>query len=232
MIDNAYNEAAAYTALAEGVIETRLTVSVKPESTIYNFVKDAASLEVDGDTFDPVPYVEFSSISSGQGQSADTMDITLDGQNIISTDDAWTVDQVLQSILDNDLRDRPISVGLVVLNPDTHAVIGLIPQFIGFIDNVPLDRPRGEPSKLTIKCSSYRAYAQRRVARVHSNSDHQARFGSSDEAAKWLSTVVFRGGKFPWNKTTATSRGNAGSGGRGGGRRPSYPFDFTDFHLR
>ncbi len=206
MLGTSYNETQALSALSASVIETRLCVSVKPDDEIYNFVYDSSPLTVDGEDYNPLPYVIFSSITSGDGRAADTMQITLDGQHLVTNDDAWTVDSVFQEMLNRNLRDRPMSVDLAVLNPETFEVIGMVPQFVGFIDNVPLERPKGEPSRLIFNCSSYRAYSQRRVARVHSNSDHQTRF-PGDGAAKWLSSVVFRGGKFPWNKTTATSVG-------------------------
>ena len=217
MIVTGWQEDDAFAALAADRIETRLTFSVKPVSTVYNFVRDAAEITVNDVVYNAVPYAEFSDIASSDGQSADTMEITLDGQNIISNDESWPVDSVLQSILGNDLRDRPMAVSLAVLNPDTHVVIGLIPQFIGIIDNVPLNRPKGSPSALTVKCSSYRTYSQRRVRRVHSNSDHQSRF-PGDEAAKWISSIVFRSGQFPWNKTNASSSNTFTS-------PPYQPFD-------
>lgn len=214
-VNISFNEVNALSVLQGDSIETRLCVAIQPEDTVYYFVHDSSSFTANGNVYEPVPYAEFSEITSGDGQTADTMEIVLDGENMISNDDEWTVDQIFQDILSYPLRDRPICVALAVLNVDTHVVEGIIPQFIGFVDHTPLERPRGEPSRLTIRCSSYRAFAARRIARVHSNSDHQSRF-PGDESAQWISSIVFRSGKFPWNKATGVSAGSVGSGG---GRR-------------
>ncbi len=228
MIVESYNEAGALDALMEPYISTRICFSVKPEAEIFRFVKDASQMELDGKTYHPVPYAEFSNIASGDGQAADTGSITLDGANIISHSEQ-SVDEVLQSLLEFPLRDRPVQIGLIVLNTETMAPIGLIPQFVGFIDQAPLE-VNDSGSRLDIHVASFRAYAQRQVARTYSDTDHQARF-PGDKALRWISDAVFRGGKYAWNSTSARGSG-AGRGGGGGGGGRYNQHHITDYHHR
>jgi hypothetical protein len=209
-----YNEAAALLALDSDFIETRIVVSIQPEDTVYRYTRDTRDSLVDTWLFTALPYFDVGSISSSDGSVADTMTITMDGADMVTVP-YETPDSVLQTIISYPLRDRPIQVGLLVLDPDTRAVIGLIPQFVGFVDNVPLLRDRNtRESKLEFNCASFRAYAQRRVARTYSDTDHQSRF-VGDGGLKWMSDAVFRNGKYAWNTTSATGAG-AGSGGGGG----------------
>lgn len=223
MLVERYNEAAAIAALDDPIISTRICVSIKPETEIFRFVKDTGLITMErvGDDdwlFNPVPYAEFAPISSGDGRSADTTAITMDGADIIAKD-GYDVDSVLQSILAFPLRDRPIQIGLLVLNTETQEPIGVIPQFIGLVDNVPFTREKTDKManvRLEINCVSFRAYAQRQFARTYSDTDHRARF-PGDGACKWISDTVFRAGKYPWNTTTGQ-----GAGGGGGGSRTPY----------
>lgn len=218
MIVESYNESAALTALNSSFIDTRITVSVQPETEIFRFVKDTHEKVIpqtgDDWIYHPVPYSEFSPISSGDGQTADTGTITLDGNYFLESD-RQLVDDVLQSILQFPLRDRPIQIGLMVLNPETKEVIGLIPQFVGFVDNTPMTREKGEPTIVEFIMASFRAYARRLVARTNSDTDHATRF-PGDRSARWISDSVFRRGKYPWNTTSASGSG----GGSGGGYNP------------
>lgn len=216
MLIEEHNTAAALTALGEPAIETRLCVSVKPESTVMRFVRDNVELDINGNTFNPVPFAEFDPISSGDGSVADTTKIVLDGKYLLTTDDNNPTD-IFRSIIAYPLRDRPIQIGLAVLNVDTKAVIGLIPQFVGFIDNAPLVRAK-DNARLEINCASFRAYAQRRVARTYSDTDHRSRF-PGDGACKHISDAVFRAGKYIWNRTAAGNVNQTSGGGGGGGGR-------------
>lgn len=226
MIMESYNETAALAALSDSFISTRICFSVKPETEIFRFVKDTHALELDGKTYHPVPYAEFSDISSGDGQAADTGTITMDGANMVSNSDQ-SVDQVLQSLLAFPLRDRPVQIGLIVLNTQTHAPIGLIPQFVGFVDRVPFE-VRQQGSRLEIQIASFRAFARRRIARTYSDTDHETRF-DQDRSLRWISDAVFRGGKYAWNSISA--RGS----GAGRGIRPNpgnYPGYYNNLHIR
>ena len=195
-------------------------MTVQPDVEKFRFVKDVAEINFNGWSFKPVPYAEFSPVSSGDGAAADVATITLDGTNIVSYDPSQSVDSVLQSILAFPLRDRPIQIGLLVLNVETLEPIGLIPQFVGFIDNVPLNRGKRDGSTLEINIASFRAYAQRRIARTYSDTDHQVRF-PGDRAARWISDAVFRGGKYSWNMSSATAAGNGTL--TGGNAQPFNP---------
>jgi len=113
------------------------------------------------------------------------------------------------------LRDRPIQIGLLVLNLESRQAIGLVPQFVGIIDRSVFERSKDSGSLLTVNIASYRAYAQRRVQRLYSHTDHSARH-SGDGFLKFLSDTVFRAGKYAWNSQQASSSG----AGRGVGRRP------------
>jgi len=225
MIVEAINQEAAIAALMEPSISTRICFSIKPEDQIYRFVKDTIKMTLAGEIYHPVPYAEFSNIASGDGQAADTGTITLDGANIVSHT-AQSVDQVLQSLLNFSLRDRPVQIGLIVLNVETMEPIGLIPQFVGFVDQAPFEVTE-QASKLDIHVASFRAYAQRRIARTYSDTDHQTRF-PGDKSLRWISDAVFRGGKYAWNSMSATGSG----AGRGRGRTPGNPGFYLNLHLK
>jgi len=235
MLVERYNEAAAIAALSEPVINTRLCVSVQPETEIFRFSNDRDPITVErtGETdwlFNPVPYADFSAINSGDGRIADTTSIILDGADITAKD-GYSIDTVLLSILAFPLRDRPIQIGLLVLDPDDGEPIGLIPKFIGFIDNAPFEREkdeRGANVKLTINCASFRAYAQRQFARTYSDTDHQSRF-PGDRACQWISDAVFRKGKYPWNSESATGSGSGGGSFTPGGTPSINPYNFPSF---
>jgi len=217
MLVERHNEAAALEALSAPFINTRLCVSIQPETEVFRFVNDAGQIlmERPGDDdwlFHPVPYAQFSSVNSGDGRVADTTSIVLDGADIVAGD-GHTVDGVLQTILEFPLRDRPIQIGLLVLDVETSVPIGLIPQFIGFVDNVPFSREKSSDDisvRLEINCASFRAYAQRQFIRTYSDTDHQSRF-PGDGACKHISDAVFRRGKYAWNSESAVGSGS-GSG--------------------
>ena len=220
MIVERFNEAGALAALDQPFISTRLCVSVQPETEILRFIKDSSEVTVNGLLFEPVPYAEFSPIFSGDGATADTTTITLDGRNMVVAGDE-TPDTILQRVLARPLRDRPIQIGLIVLNTNTFEPIGLIPQFVGIIDNAPFSRRKDERSadaRIEINLASFRVFAQRRIARTYSDTDHTLRF-PGDRAARWISDTVFRLGRYAWNKEGAQSSGIT-SGGANPGHNP------------
>ena len=200
MIVERYNEAAALAYLMEPTVSTRSCILVKPEDTILRIVVDTMEHTVDGNLFSPAPFVKLGAVTSGDGEAADTMQIIMDGKDMI-VEQPETPETILQKIVANRLRDRPIMVGRMVLNVDNPRIaIGLIPDFVGFIDNVKLGDDEGPV--LNIGCASYRGFAARRPIRYHSDTDHQSRF-PGDEAAngsiKWNSKDAGAGSAGPSN---------------------------------
>lgn len=196
MIIDRYNEQAALAALEEPFIETRVAVSVKPEDEIMRFVQDVQWYSVNGWDYGPVPYAEFDDFMSGSGGVPDTTIITLDSRNIEML--TGTADEMLQSVLDKPLRDRPIAISILVLNTETKEVIGVIPRFVGIIDSATLTREKEAGARLEISTLSYRAFVNRRTPRVYGDTDHGTRF-PGDRSMKWISDVVHRRGKYRWN---------------------------------
>jgi hypothetical protein len=225
MLVEKHNVDAALAALSGDFIDTRLCVSVQPEDEIFRFIVDNSELTINNWLFEPVPYAEFDAITSADGAVADTTTITLDGSHMEGGFDD-DPDDILQRVLTYPLRDRPIQIGLLVINFETNEPIGLIPQFVGFIDNAPLMRerkPTSSNSKLLFNLVSFRAYAQRRVARLYSDTDHVSRF-PLDRCARWISDVVFKLGKYSWNRDDAQG-GGATTGGGGGATDNNRNFD-------
>lgn len=222
MLFESYEQAAALAALDGPQISTRIAVSVKPENEVYRMVVDTAQINVGSMMFSPVPFLKVSNITSGEGQGADTGTITMDGREMLSPPSTST-EAVLQNIMSYPLRDRPIQIGLLVLNVETKAAIGLIPQFVGIIDRAVMERSKSDASVLTVSIASYRAYAQRRVQRLYSHTDHSARY-PNDGFLKHLSDTVFRSGKYAWNSMQATGNGIGRGGGGGRNRTPYGPF--------
>lgn len=220
MIVEAVNKQLAFDSLSGDFYNTRLCVSVKPENEVFRFVADTTNHVVGGLDFGPVPYAEFSEITSGDGNSADTMTITLDGSKMI-VPDGTTPDSVLLDVLNRPLRDRPIQVGLIALDFDTDEPIGLIPRFVGFIDNAPLTRSKTGGSVLDINCVSFRGFASRRIPVTYSDTDHVTRF-PGDRSARHINDVVRRGGTYQWNSETG---GGSGVTTGGGGSNRGEPFN-------
>lgn len=217
MLFEDYETEAALAALDAPQISTRIAIAVKPEDVVYRMVVDTAEIDVGGLVYSPVPFLKISNITSGEGQGADTGTITLDGREMLSPPSTST-EAVLQNLMSYPLRDRPLQIGLLVLNVETKQAVGLIPQFVGIIDRAVLERRKDQASTLTVNIASYRAYAQRRVQRLYSHTDHLARH-PGDGFLKHLSDNVFRAGKYAWNSQTATGSG----AGRGGGGRGLIP---------
>lgn len=222
MLLERYNETAALAALAEEAIETRIVVSVQPTDTVYRFVADSVAYSINGWDFEPVPYAEFDPISSDDGSVADTTTITLDGKYFLTATDNNPTD-IFRNVVNHPLRDRPIQIGLLVLNVDTKEAIGVIPQFVGFIDNAPLTRSK-DSAMLEIHCASFRAYAERRVTRTYSDTDHRTRF-PGDGACKWIADAVFRSGKYIWNRSSAQGQSSGNVGSPGGGFNDNFRLD-------
>jgi hypothetical protein len=219
MLIERYNETAALAALAEESIETRVCVSVQPTDTVYRFVRDNVGYTLNGWDFEPVPFAQFDPIASDDGSVADTTTITLDGKYFLTVTDNDPSD-VFRTVLQHPLRDRPIQIGLLVLNTDTKEAIGVIPQFVGFIDNAPLTRSK-DSAILEINCASFRAFAQRRVTRTYSDTDHRSRF-PGDGACKWIADAVFRSGKYIWNRTSGQGQTSGNVSGPGGGFNDNF----------
>lgn len=221
MLVERVNEAAALAALNLPMVSTRLCISIKPEDTIFRFTNDTSNITVGGKEFVSTPYMQFSDINSGGGRSADTMTVTLDGAHIVNKSAieagvSQLIDQALLSIVSLPLRDRPVQCGTIVLNVETGQPIGLIPDFVGFVDGIPFNREKDEggsgSSRLDMNIASFRAFSQRQYARVYSETDHLARF-PLDRCARWISDAVFRNSKYPWNETSATSTSTSASPG-------------------
>lgn len=218
MIVESFNVAGALAALEKPVIETRMCVSIKPETTIHRFVSDSAAVSINGWDFEPAPYAQFSGINSSPGTASDSMTITIDGRNLLSPLPDYA-DQVIQQVQKQTLRDRPVHVGLVVLNPANLVPIGILSEFIGIVDNSRLKYDDDKGSIYPIRLLSSRSLTTRRVAITYSDTGHTLRFG--DRALRWISDNVFRAGKYPWNSVTASAQG-AGGGGSPFGPRPRF----------
>ena len=116
---------------------------------------------------------------------------------------------MFQALIAFDVRDRPICVGELVLDPETHATVGLIPRFVGFVDAARLLRSVEDGAVFEVPCLSFRAAAARRVARVYGDTD-QSTLWPGDHSLKHISDAVNRGGRWIWNGSEA--RGSSSGG--------------------
>jgi hypothetical protein len=204
-------------ALGEESVSTRITVGIDIDGTIYRFVHENNSLTVDGETYSAVPYAQFSPIVSSTGDVSDTCSIIL--ESIYFTDGAGSNvgQQVIRDIMSYDLLKCPVQIGEVVLNTDTLEVIGLIPKFVGVVDNTPYSSTIEDDgvvkSEIKLSLISYRTLPKRRVPSFYSDVDHSRRF-TNDRSLRHISDAVFRNGRYRWNTTTG------GQGGVGGGSLP------------
>ena len=211
----------AIEALSDDMISTRDCVSVTlADGTVKRFVIDTVPQSLSGNSYVEVPAGEIEAIALGAGDLADSAKIHLDGAAFTTAN--GTPDELLIALMATPLRDRPIQVSTMVLNVLTNTAIGLIPIFVGFVDQTNLDRSNREEGSLwTLMAASYRAFARRLPERVYTHNDHQQRW-PGDGLLRNLADTVFTNGVARWNTTKGASSGVVTSGGGGGGGRTTF----------
>jgi len=207
---------AAIAALSEDMISTRDCVAVTlADGTVKRFIIDTVPQTLDGNLYVEVPAGEIESLALGAGTLADSAKIHLDGAAFTTAD--GTPDELLIALMATPLRDRPIQISTMVLDVISNSPIGLIPIFVGFVDQTNLDRSNREEGSLwTLSAASYRAYSRRLPERVYTHNDHQQRW-PADGLLRNLADTVFTNGVARWNTTKGSSSGVVTSGSTGGG---------------
>ena len=210
MLVERFQEAAALAALDEPHISSRICVSVKPgDGNVYRMVNDTVERTVNGAVFAARPIARFSPITTGAGQAADTMVITLDSGDYAN--DPGDIENIFQGAIAYALRDRPIQVGEIVLDPETHAIVGLIPRFVGLVDSVHFNRSPEDGATFEVSLISFRAVRARREPRVYGDVDQNAAY-PGDNSMRFISDAVVRNGKYKWNGTEGGGRASGGGG--------------------
>lgn len=208
------NEAQAWSALDKDTVSWRIAYRVTlPDGTHKRLIRDAVEQTIDGQYYNPVPFVQFTDFASGQGEAADVLNVRMTAAPMI---EAGLRDDVANTIISDlvslELRDRPVQVSYVVLDVNTAEVEGMFPVFVGFVDSGRMFL-EGGGREYEQRVGSYRAFVEKRAAWVYSDEDHQLLY-PADRFFKYHADTVNRARQIPWNTTSGeTSSTSTGGGG-------------------
>ena len=218
-----HNPEAVDAALLGPSIHPRYTFHIRVGTEIYRFVRDRVGLTVGGLDFMPLPYMEIGDIETSSGDAANSTTIVMDAAHLVQPTGDLTL-QAYENVVDMNLRNAAMQIGLVMLDPNTQQPVGLAADFVGLIDGVAFRSGVGDKGPVLLAdCLSFVTVAHRRTARVYSNEDQQA-LHPGDGGLKQLADTYSRNGSYIWNGKDAGNGGSVsgGGGGGGGGRRTDY----------
>lgn len=214
-----HNPEAVDEALRGPSLHPRYTLHVRVGTTVYRFVRDRVGLTVGPYSFLPLPYMEIGDIETSSGEAANSTTIILDAAHLVKPTSDQTL-QAYENVVDMNLRNAAMQVGLTMLDPNTMQPVGLSADFVGLIDGVAFRTGVGDKGPVLLAdCLSFVTVAHRRTARVYSNEDQQA-LHPGDGGFRQLADTYSRNGSYTWNGKDAGSGGtNVGGGGGGRGRQ-------------
>jgi len=210
-----HNPQGVDTAMLGASLHPRQTFHIRIGTTIYRFIRDRVGLTVGDYEFLPLPYMEIGSIENTNGDAANRTSVVLDAAHLIEPTSDETL-QAYENVVDMNLRNAAMQIGLVMLDPMTMQPIGLAADFVGLIDGVDYKLGVGDSGPtLTADCLSFVSVAHRLTARVYSNEDQQD-LHPGDGGFRQLADTYSRSGSYIWNGKDAGNGGSV-SGGFGGG---------------
>ena len=160
--------------------------------------------------------MEIGDIATDSGDAATTVDVVLDAAYLVEPSSDETL-EAYENVVDMNLRNAAMQIGLVMLDPQTMQPVGLSAEFVGLISGVPFRAGVGNKGpQLAAECLSFVSVAHRLTARVYSNEDQQE-LHPLDGGFVQLADTYSRSGSYIWNGNDAGSGGST-SGGFGDGR--------------
>lgn len=155
--------------LDEGRINIRGLIRFDFGTGTYGFIKAQDEFDHDGVTYQPGGILEVSDLGSGTGSVARQFSITL----AASPDDELTP-AVLQTIEQEDYRDRPVTISDAFFHPGTNALLHVQLLRRGYVDTI--DHEDDENGyRLLINCETRALDYSRTNGRKRSNADQQRR---------------------------------------------------------
>ena len=208
-------------AAMEGVsLHPRQTIHIRVGETVYRFVRDRDGMSIGGFDFMPLPFAAIGDIETSTGDAATGTTIALDAAHLVEPTGDLTL-QAYENIIDMNLRNAAMQIGLIMLDPATQQPIGLAADFVGLIDGTSFKRgTNGDGPVLVVDCLSFMSVAHRLTARVYSHED-QIELHPGDGGFRQLADTAARNGSYTWNGKDAGSGGSVSGGsytGGGGGR--------------
>lgn len=214
-------------ALTGPSLHPRQTIHIRVGGVVHRFIRDRVGLTVGGLDFLPLPYVEIGDIQSSSGDAATSVSVILDAAHLVEPTGDLTL-EAYENVVDMNLRNAAVQIGLVMLDPETMQPVGLAADFVGLIDGVAFRMGvDADGPTLIADCLSFVSVAHRLTARVYSNEDQQA-LHVNDGGFVQLADTYARNGSYIWNGKESGSGGSTSGGGGGGGRNPN----FTNIQLR
>lgn len=211
-----HNPEAVDAAFEGSVLMPRVTFHVRVSGVTHRFIRDRVGLTVGSYDFLPLPYMEITDIETASGEAADSVTAILDAAHLVQPTGDLTL-QAYENVVDMNLRNAAMQIGLVMLDPSTMAPLGLAADFVGLIDGVTFRTDVEDKGPVLLAdCLSFVTVAHRRTARVYSNEDQQA-LHPGDGGFKQLADTYSRNASYIWNGKEAGSSGTTVGGGGGGG---------------
>lgn len=156
--------------LDAGRISIRGLIRFDFGSGTYGFIKAQAPFDYSGVSYQPGGIIEVSDLSGGTGTAARQFTLTL----AASPDDGLTP-EVLQTIEQEDYRDRPVTISDAYFHPDTGALLHVQALRRGYVDTIDHEQDRDGGYRLVVTCETRALDYTRTNGRVRSNADQQRR---------------------------------------------------------
>lgn len=136
----------------------------------YGFIKSNAPLEYNGLVYKPSSLITVSDLSSATGLTAQQFVVSLG----TSPDDGLTP-EVLQTIENEDYRDRPVTIYDAYFHPDTGALLFVQAMIGGYVDTIDHVDSQTTGYSINANCESRALDYTRMNGRKRSDPDQQRR---------------------------------------------------------
>ncbi len=137
---------------------------------IFGFIKSLEPFSYAGVTYQPGGIIQVSDLSGGTGLSAQQFTITL----AASPDDGLTP-EILQTIEQEDYRDRPVTILDAHFHPDTGVLLVVQPMRRGYVDVIDHEDNAEYGYRLIAQCETRALDYTRMNGRKRSDTDQQRR---------------------------------------------------------
>lgn len=208
----------AETQLERGEGAVRFAVKFTFPSGTYRFWdEDEGTLTIDGETYVGAGAIaEFSGVPGGGGLAADRFAFTLDGTRMVQADVAGDPAALLATFHDEDYRNRPVDLTMVLFESAPGDLVLALPLLSGVVTGAPLRV--GEEARLDIECQTRSALLGRQNGGTRSKA-HQRGLYAEDTGLDYVVDTV-NGEASLWWGPSPTRRTTSGGGGGGFNRNP------------
>lgn len=156
--------------LDAGKTRIRGTILFEFGTGTYGFIKSDAPYTTGGITYQPGGLIQISSLTSSVGMAAQQFTVSL----AASPDDGLTP-EVLQTIENEDYRDRPVTVSDLHFHPDTGAFLFHEVLRRGYVDVIDHDDSASQGYTIIASCETRALDYTRTNGRLRTTADQQRR---------------------------------------------------------